>query len=122
MSWYRKLIPVAFWAAIGAAISIQGFALYRGFDFTGNSSTPDGVLMVVSPWEDEDLEVSTSPPIFGGVMGAHDEVWGDESVTISVGVAQYSGDRKALFTDADAALYRAKNAGRDCVMAAGLEG
>ncbi|MCH7975619.1 MAG: hypothetical protein IIC18_03575, partial [Bacteroidetes bacterium] len=62
--------------AIGAAISVQGYALYRGFDFTGDSSSPLGVLMVVSPWYSSDLEVSTSPPIFGGVMGAHDEVWG----------------------------------------------
>lgn len=70
--------------AIGAAIDVQGYALYRGFDFNGNS-TPDGVLMVVSPWEDEDLEVNASPPIFGSVQGI-DDVIGNEAVEISVEV------------------------------------
>jgi len=41
----------------------------------------------------------------------------DEVVTISVGVALYRGDRQALFTAADEALYRAKHEGRDCVVA-----
>lgn len=36
-------------------------------------------------------------------------------VTISAGVALYSGDRQRLFNEADHALYRAKDAGRDCV-------
>ena len=36
-------------------------------------------------------------------------------VTVSVGVAIYCGDREKLFTDADGALYSAKDAGRDCV-------
>jgi diguanylate cyclase len=39
-------------------------------------------------------------------------------VTVSVGVAIYEGDRRKLFNDADRALYRAKGAGRDCVMIA----
>jgi diguanylate cyclase (GGDEF)-like protein len=40
------------------------------------------------------------------------------SITVSVGVAQFQGDEKGLFNDADRALYRAKNAGKDCVMVA----
>jgi diguanylate cyclase (GGDEF)-like protein len=40
-----------------------------------------------------------------------------QSVTVSMGVALYCGDRKRLFSEADQALYRAKGAGRDCVMA-----
>ncbi|MEZ4219242.1 MAG: diguanylate cyclase [Myxococcota bacterium] len=43
----------------------------------------------------------------------------DERLTISAGVALYRGDRKALFTAADEALYRAKSDGRDCVVAEG---
>ena len=43
----------------------------------------------------------------------------DEAVTISAGVAAYSGDRKAFFVAADEALYRAKNGGRDCVFVDG---
>jgi len=39
-----------------------------------------------------------------------------ESVTVSMGVARYRGDRKRLFSDADRALYRAKASGRDCVI------
>ena len=40
-----------------------------------------------------------------------------QRVTVSMGVALYRGDRKRLFNDADQALYRAKAAGRDCVVA-----
>ncbi len=39
------------------------------------------------------------------------------SITASFGVAQYRGDEKAFFNDADRALYRAKNSGKDCVCA-----
>ncbi len=39
-------------------------------------------------------------------------------VTASFGVAQYRGNEKALFTDADRALYRAKAQGKDCVVVA----
>lgn len=41
------------------------------------------------------------------------------SITISIGVADFRGDRKRFFADADRALYRAKDAGRDCVVVAG---
>ncbi len=41
------------------------------------------------------------------------------SITASLGVAPYRGDRKAFFNDADRALYSAKNAGKDCVVVAG---
>jgi diguanylate cyclase (GGDEF)-like protein len=37
-------------------------------------------------------------------------------VTVSVGVAAYREDRKTFFNDADRALYRAKAAGKDCVV------
>jgi diguanylate cyclase (GGDEF)-like protein len=37
-------------------------------------------------------------------------------VTVSVGVAQYTGNRKDFFEQADRALYRAKAAGKNCVM------
>ena len=40
------------------------------------------------------------------------------SITASFGVSQYRGDAKAFFNDADRALYRAKDAGKDCVVAA----
>lgn len=43
----------------------------------------------------------------------------DETLTISAGVAAYTGDRKAFFVAADEALYRAKNGGRDCVFVDG---
>ncbi len=38
-------------------------------------------------------------------------------VTLSIGVAAYRRDRKMFFNDADRALYRAKGAGKDCVVA-----
>jgi len=37
-------------------------------------------------------------------------------VTVSVGVAQFAGDRRKFFDEADRALYRAKAAGKNCVM------
>jgi diguanylate cyclase (GGDEF)-like protein len=40
------------------------------------------------------------------------------SITVSVGVAQFRGEEKALFNDADRALYRAKDSGKDCVVLA----
>jgi diguanylate cyclase (GGDEF)-like protein len=36
--------------------------------------------------------------------------------TVSVGSAQFNGDRKKFFDEADRALYRAKAAGKNCVM------
>jgi diguanylate cyclase (GGDEF)-like protein len=40
-------------------------------------------------------------------------------VTVSGGVSTYRGDEKAFFNEADRALYRAKEAGKDCVVVAG---
>ena len=42
-------------------------------------------------------------------------------VTVSAGVAIYRGDKRQLFVEADQALYRAKDAGRDCVIVAETE-
>ncbi len=39
-----------------------------------------------------------------------------DPVTVSIGIGVYRGEQKALFNDADQALYRAKSSGRDCVM------
>jgi len=39
-------------------------------------------------------------------------------VTVSSGVALYRGDARAFFNEADRALYRAKEAGKDCVVVA----
>ena len=40
------------------------------------------------------------------------------SLTVSVGVSVFRGDRKVFFQEADRALYAAKDAGKDCVVAA----
>ncbi len=40
-------------------------------------------------------------------------------ITVSVGVAVYKSDPKAFFEEADQALYRAKRAGKNCVVVAG---
>jgi len=40
-------------------------------------------------------------------------------VTVSGGVTTYRGDEKAFFNEADRALYRAKAAGKDCIVAWG---
>ena len=44
-----------------------------------------------------------------------------EPLTVSVGVAAFAGDRKQLFTDADSALYAAKDGGRNRVVVARSE-
>jgi len=38
--------------------------------------------------------------------------------TVSIGLAQYKGSRTVLFNSADAALYRAKDSGKNCVVTA----
>jgi diguanylate cyclase (GGDEF)-like protein len=47
-----------------------------------------------------------------------DDTMRPRRVTVSIGVAEYSNSRTELFTSADAALYRAKDAGKNCVMIA----
>ena len=42
----------------------------------------------------------------------------DEPLTVSIGVSCFDGDERAFFDQADRALYRAKNEGRDCVIVA----
>ena len=42
-------------------------------------------------------------------------------ITISLGVAPYQGNRREFFAEADRALYRAKAAGKNCVIIAGSE-
>ena len=41
-----------------------------------------------------------------------------EQLTVSVGVAAFAGDRTSLFTDADSALYTAKDSGRNQIIVA----
>ena len=43
-------------------------------------------------------------------------------ITISLGVALYHGHRREFFAEADKALYRAKAAGKNCVIIAGPDG
>ena len=40
-------------------------------------------------------------------------------ITVSIGVAAFDGDRRSFFDNADRALYRAKAAGKNCVVSAG---
>jgi diguanylate cyclase (GGDEF)-like protein len=42
-------------------------------------------------------------------------------ITVSIGVAEYCGDRKAFFQRADRALYRAKAEGKNCVVADSID-
>ncbi len=47
-----------------------------------------------------------------------DDTMRPRKATVSIGVAQFNGSRTDLFNSADAALYRAKDGGRNCVIAA----
>jgi diguanylate cyclase (GGDEF)-like protein len=51
----------------------------------------------------------------------HDETRSIVRATVSIGVAEYLGDRRSFFQAADQALYSAKGAGKDCVVAAGAQ-
>ena len=42
-------------------------------------------------------------------------------ITVSVGVAQYKGNRRLFFESTDRALYRAKDQGKNCVIADELD-
>ena len=42
-------------------------------------------------------------------------------ITASLGVAEYRGDERAFFNEADRALYKAKDSGKDCVVASAGE-
>jgi diguanylate cyclase (GGDEF)-like protein len=48
-----------------------------------------------------------------------DETMRPRKATVSIGVAEFKGSQTDLFNSADAALYRAKAAGKNCVMVAG---
>jgi diguanylate cyclase (GGDEF)-like protein len=50
-----------------------------------------------------------------------DDTMRPRKATISIGAAEFRGSRTDLFNAADAALYRAKAAGKNCVMVAGDE-
>jgi len=51
-------------------------------------------------------------------LGPAEEAGEPLHVTVSIGVAEYQGDRRVFFDAADRALYRAKAAGKNCVVSA----
>lgn len=81
---------------------------------------------------EEFVVVSTSTNIRGSTILAEkirtaiaeasfivDDTMKPRRATVSIGVAAYKGSRTGLFNTADAALYRAKGAGKNCVVADG---
>ena len=81
---------------------------------------------------EEFVVVATSTTLEGGVVLAEkirtaiaeasfivDDTMRPRKATVSIGVAEFKGSRKGLFNSADAALYRAKAAGKNCVMVSG---
>ena len=85
-------------------------ARYGGEEFALLASqTPlDGAMALA---EKIRVAVSHAPVALGGDAPAP-----SVHVTVSAGVAAFRGDERALFDDADRALYRAKAAGKDCVV------
>lgn len=47
----------------GATVNIEGFALLRTDFDAGDNFTPDEGFISISPWEDDDLEITASPPL-----------------------------------------------------------
>jgi diguanylate cyclase len=79
-------------------------------------------FVVLAPGTDIAGAVRIAEKIREGVSGGSyilDSTHQLTKVTISIGVAQYAGSRKQFFQAADQALYRAKAAGKNCVMAEG---
>ena len=79
-------------------------------------------FVVLAPGTDVSGAVLIAEKIREGVSGGSyilDSTHQLTKVTISIGVAQYAGSRKRFFQAADQALYRAKAAGKNCVMAEG---
>jgi diguanylate cyclase (GGDEF)-like protein len=79
-------------------------------------------FVVLAPGTDSAGAVRIAEKIREGVSGGSyilDSTHQLTKVTISIGVAQYAGSRKRFFQAADQALYRAKAAGKNCVMAEG---
>ncbi len=74
--------------ATGAVVQIRGFVSFPAFDFD-NDIEPGGAAFTVAPFEDDDLQPLSSPPIFGAIQGPTD-VPGNAPVTISVEVTQGS--------------------------------
>jgi diguanylate cyclase (GGDEF)-like protein len=75
---------------------------------------------VLAPGTDLEGGVAIAEKIRLGVAATRfnvPNVPGGLGVTVSVGVAQYRGDRERFFHEADQALYAAKHAGKDCVVA-----
>jgi diguanylate cyclase (GGDEF)-like protein len=77
-------------------------------------------FVVLAPGTDLDGAVHLAEKIRAAVAESSfivDDSMRIVKVTVSIGVAQYQGDRKAFFANADRALYRAKAEGKDCVVA-----
>jgi diguanylate cyclase (GGDEF)-like protein len=82
-------------------------------------------FVVLAPGTDLEGALHLAEKIRGAVAESSfilDESMRIVKVTVSVGVAQYQGDRKAFFLNADRALYQAKAAGKDCVVSEGRPG
>ncbi len=88
-------------------------ARYGGEEFVilmPNTDLPGAVHLA----EKIRMAVETTRLIIGDNMKPID-------ITISLGVALFSGDRREFFAEADKALYAAKAAGKNCVIIAGSE-
>ncbi len=88
-------------------------ARYGGEEFAllASHTTLEGAVALA-----EKLRIAISRARFS-VLNADGPI--EIEVTASLGVAAFRGDEKAFFNDADRALYRAKAAGKDCVVVAG---
>lgn len=67
----------------GAFINLDGFlvAVSSNFNYPGLGQ-PNGAIFSIAPFEDDDLVITETPPIFGDI-GAPAGIPGDEPVTIS---------------------------------------
>jgi diguanylate cyclase (GGDEF)-like protein len=74
---------------------------------------------ILAPGTDRAGAVALAEKLRMAASGSSFDVAGVRiAITVSVGVAVYHGDREAFFHEADRALYAAKGAGKDCVVAA----
>jgi diguanylate cyclase (GGDEF)-like protein/PAS domain S-box-containing protein len=95
----------------------------RGSDVVGRFGGDE--FIILCPDTDEDAAVVVADRIRLAIARPFDGVLPQFKVTVSIGVASHQGagaplTADAVFNEADAAMYRSKNAGKDCVTVARL--
>lgn len=92
---------------VGATVNIEGFALLRSSFDIGDNFTPNAGFLSITPWEDDDLEVTASPPNISNISSLN------AIITTSTGAsftADVDADPSRTLTDVEAVYYTSSDA------------